>query len=197
MEMVTCYSNKLAAIQKRIERLPEFVIGIMRTYSKKDAEGLVKTFQEGIRENKFGLIPLSPNTVARKKGMPSPDTPLFGAGDTKKNSLINALQIKKLRNGYQVKGRRARHHTSKLSLEALLDVHEFGCIINNAFGIPGRLVRIPPRPAFRYAYRDYMKYRSRQDYSRKVKMAIVRWINKAQSDELEKLIDRGTEEYRE
>lgn len=189
--MIRAYSQNVDAIRKRIERLPKYVLGIMEASARRDAVDLISTFQDGIRFKRFGLEQLRPGTVAAKraKDQALPDTPLYGEGFDEKDSLINALEMKKVKSGWRVKARKARHHGSKLTLAQLLDVHEYGCTIANGFG-KGTLVRIPPRPAMRYAYKDVMFRRMKRDPGREIQKAIVRYVNVADAKALERVRER-------
>jgi hypothetical protein len=81
-----------------------------------------------------------------------------------------------------VRPKRGNHHpdpdrpdAKPISLRALFDVHEYGTTISNGFG-RGIVIRIPPRPAMRYAYRRYMAERAKQDPALRMRAAIARFI---------------------
>ena len=169
------FSDSYEAKKKRIQRLPKLVNEAADTFSKKDAVSIIDAFQEGIRTNAFSLEPLKQSTIDRKRksGKPMPVNPLYGVGDDDKESYINVFKIRKLKKGYRIYPRWAKHHDSKLSLRALFDIHEKGLLIN----LPsGTIIRIPPRPAFTLAYRKFLSEKSKQESSEKVKEAMMKFV---------------------
>ena len=141
------YSKTFAAIKSRIRRLPKLVNNVMDASVKRDITNVITEYKAGIKRNNFNLEVLKPRTVRKKqrKGYPKPRNPLYGMGESQKNSLINALAFRKIKNGYRLYRRRAKHHEANLPLNVLLAIHEHGAIIKNGFG-KGILIRIPPRP---------------------------------------------------
>jgi hypothetical protein len=185
-------SEKIKAIQARIKKLPVLLNGKLSAKQKRNAELFIKLFTSGIRENEFGLKKLHPVTIARKQdaGYSRPTTPLYGAGDSEANSLLNVFAIKKLRNGWQVYPRWAKHHDSDLQLRHLLSIHENGALISvtdrmrkflHYIGIHLRkdttIIRIPPRPAQRKAYEKLLKQISSDEPEKDVKRIIKKLID--------------------
>jgi len=182
------YSKNLKAIESRIRRLPKLVEGVFDSSTKKDVIAVINEYKKGIKRNNFGLTPLSPNTVKKKQaeGKPKPRTPLYGEGESQKNSLINALAFRKIKNGYRLYRRRARHHESDLPLNVLLSIHEQGALIKDGFG-KGILIRIPPRPVVDKAIVRALSKKKKNEPSASVKKAINRLINTGKDDIFKKL----------
>lgn len=173
--MVTAkFSNNYWAVIKRLQRLPKFTGDMADTITKKDAEGLVEEYQKGIRDNDFNLVPLKPATVKTKKrkGYSKPYFPLYGAGDSLKNSLINAFRIRKIKKGYRVFISWAKHHDSNLSLKALSNIHENGALIKKKTTI----IRIPPRPTRAKAFKRFLAKRLREENVKKARQAIINYL---------------------
>ena len=82
------YSNSYHAKRKRIQRLPELVQNSLIGKLKSDADNFIKMFHDGIKGEEFTLTGLADSTVTSKiyQGFSQPDTPLYGAGDSQKNS---------------------------------------------------------------------------------------------------------------
>jgi hypothetical protein len=176
-------SKTTAAVRKRIQRLPKLVEEFVDANLKMDAENMVANFKEGIEKNNFRLIPLKPATVRKKQrqGLPKPKTPLYGKGRGHKNSLINALGIRKVKNGYRVYRRRAKHYKANMSLRKLLAIHEQGALVENGFG-RGILIRIPARPVVRKAFERTLNQRAKREPTSKVRAAIRRLIRTGRED---------------
>ena len=188
----TKFSEKIKAINRRVDKLPKLLNMKLSAATKKRAELFIKIFQAGIRNREFGLKRLSSATIEQKvkRGYTKPSTPLYGAGDSEQNSLLNVFLIKKLKNGWQVYPRNARHHKSKLKLKWLLAIHEEGAIIRvtdrmrrflHYIGIHLRadtmLIRIPPRPAQRLAYQEMLRQIAKEDPVPDIKKAIKKLMN--------------------
>ena len=185
------FSSNYWAVVKRLQRLPKFTREMADTITKKDAEGLVEEYKKGIRENNFGLVPLSSITVKikREKGYSRPYSPLYGAGDSKTNSLINSLRIRKIKKGYRVFISSAKHHDSNLSLKALFNIHEHGALIKvtermrsflHYLGIhlkkTTKIVRIPPRPTRAKAFKRFIAKRLREENVKKAQQGIINYL---------------------
>lgn len=139
-------------LQKNIKKLPKAIFPLLFAQTQRDSLNMIKTFQDGIRQNSFRLVKLVDGTIQRKKYLnySHPRTPLYGQGDEKKkNSYINMLRIRKLKNGHKVYASNAKHWSGNLKLNDLMTVQEFGTIIKSK---SGTLIRIPARPAFMKAY---------------------------------------------
>ena len=207
------FSNNYEAKKKRIKKLPRYMGDICMALLKKDADGLVKTFHDGIKNNTLDLEPLSQVTIDNKinsyPATPIPTSPLYGQGDNKKQSYANMLKIKKMKSGYKVYPSTAKHHKSKLPLNVMFAIHEYGCVVKvtpkmrnylHSIGIhlkPTTMtITIPPRPAFLNAYNQVMEKRKKdkRETSRNVKKAINKFVNDANKSYIEKLIARYEKE---
>lgn len=180
-------SSSGRAKRLRIQRLPKQLELMADTFTLRDANELIKIFQEGIRDGTFDLEPLAPGTVASKRraGLQRPRTPLYGQGDDQKRSLLNALLIRRTKNGYRVAPRAARHHTAALRLKQLLDIHENGAVIRHG----DRVIRIPPRPAFTMAFRRLLIRLRRRDPAPEVVRALTSLVNDASDKLVRRLSD--------
>lgn len=181
-------SNNFHAKVARIKRLPERMNLVVDGAIKKDLIGIINTFKEGIKNNSFGLQRLESITVLskRRKGYPKPKTPLYGKGEAEERSYINMLKIRKLKNGqWRLFPSWARHWSGNIQLRELLIIHEKGALIRTK---NGKLIRIPPRPAFLLAGNRYMRGKRKQETSQMVKQAITEWINTGKSNEMDILV---------
>lgn len=192
--MIKAYSATIDAIRKRIKRLPELVGGALNATNRGDAVGVIKAYQEGIRENRLGLYPLKPATIRQKArdDMSQPEVPLYGLGDDEDRTLINAVRLKETKTGWKVALSKKKHWKSELTLADLFVVHEYGTVIANGFG-KGITIRIPPRPAFRYALRRYMTERAERDPAQEVQEAIMRWLNRVDDSAIRRMERRGVD----
>jgi len=186
------FSTNYGAVKARIRRLPKLVEQSADTFSKKDAVGLIETFRQGISDGSFGLEPLKPATVAQKQreGKRKPGTPLFGEGDSEDNSYINTFAIRRLKKGYRVFPRWAKHHKSGLTLRELFDIHEHGALIRMR---DGTIIRIPPRPAFAKAFRRHLNKRKQQENVKSVQDAIDNLIKTGKTTKFNKIIKKTKE----
>ncbi len=183
------YSSNYHAKMKRLQRLPKMMNNFFNTVAKKDAVGLIDTFREGIINNEFGLEPLKPSTVKQKAGMPKPNTPLFGLGDTiEKTSYLNMLRIRKVKNGFRVSPSWAKHHKADLQLRWLFMIHEYGAIIKQNRGGKVVLIRIPPRPAFRKSFEKYIASKMKNEPTDRVVQAMLQLIRTGNSTKLNKIM---------
>ena len=175
------FSPNVAAIKSRIKRLPQMYDDTVSALQKGDADRLVKYFRDGILNKSLRLSRLSDYTVASKikRGAKFPETPLYMRGPDEEDSYANMMVVDELKKGkgklWVVHPRDDKHHESDLTLRSLFVVHEYGTIINNAFG-RGIQVRIPPRPAMRYAYRKLMRERAQRDSAGEVKKAVAKYV---------------------
>jgi len=179
------FSLNHKAILSRIRRLPKLVNDAMDGQTKKDVINVIDEFKNGIKRNNFGLEALSELTIKSKelKGMEKPNAPLYGLGDSKKNSLINALAFRKIKNGYRLYRRRAKHHTANLPLNILLAIHEQGALIKTK----NALIRIPPRPVVDKAITRALKKKKKNEPSRSVKKAINKLLKTGNENMFKKL----------
>ena len=202
------FSKNYWAVQKRVQRLPQLGIGMMRAKAKKDAKGVIKLFQDGIKNRSLRLKPLKPETVAEKerKGWSKPNNPLYGIGLDDPNTYINALEVVEKGNRlFIVQPKKKMHRADpdnpgkkRIRLDQLFDVHEYGTVIANGFG-RGIFIRIPARPALRYAYRAYLRKRLREDPTPAVRIAIAKYIRNGDEEALKRIkrkMEIGFEEKR-
>lgn len=186
------FSTKYHAVKARIRRLPKLVEGSADTFTKKDAVALIDTFREGIKDDSFGLARLQGTTIARKirEGKEKPRNPLLGEGDRKDTSYINLFKIRKIKNGYRIYPRWAKHYGSGLELRHLFAIHEMGALIRKPNGV---IIRIPPRPAFAKAFRRHINRRRKSENVKDVKEAMTSLI-KTGSDYKFRKINTKTKE---
>lgn len=186
------FSKTYDAKRKRIDRLPRLVRDTVETLALKDALAVVIAYQDGIKRNNFRLDKLHPFSESRKieAGYDRPKAPLYGAGDSLERTLYNSLEIKKDGDRYRLRFSRKKHHSSKLTLFQLHRIHEEGALIRvtekmRAFlhfiGLhlsPNtRIIRIPPRPAFRKAVNRMLRKKKKRENTKQVKKAIQAVIN--------------------
>ena len=169
------YSKSYDAKRKRIKRIPRIAKKSMFAAAKKDAYALINEFRTGIAHNSFRLQKLKSSTIAqkRRKGYRKPATPLYGVGEGSNKSYMNMMRVNRQRNGWRVQVSRGMHHSGTVSLKTLFNVHEYGTIIR----IGKRVIRIPPRPAFRKAYERMLRRTKRTEPTEQVSAAIQQYIN--------------------
>jgi hypothetical protein len=197
------FSPRYWAVRKRIQRLPVLTIGMLKAHAKRDAKGIIKYFQDGLKDKTLRLKPLRPATVKakKKKGWALPRNPLYGIGLDNPRTYINMLEvIDKGNRAWVVKPKRGLHRQDpddpkkkRLTLKQLFDIHEYGVNISNGFG-RGIPIRIPARPALRYAYRKYMAQRSKDDPTLAIRNAIAKYVEKGNVEALariKKKLERG------
>jgi len=188
-------SSRLRTVESRIGELKKMAEPLMMSSAKKHAVGVVREFRNGIENNDFGFEPLHPGTVRHKesKGYANPEAPLHGAGKSQDpKSYSRMLRIRKLKAGWKVYPSWAKHHESDLQLRHLLMIQEYGVTIDvtprmrnflHSIGIHLKTsttsIRIPPRPAFFYAYRRYMQKAAVKSDSSEMAKAVAEYINEA------------------
>jgi hypothetical protein len=190
------FSNTYHAVRQRVLRLPSMVIGGMKAQAKRDARNVVKIFRWGIINNRLHLKRLKPDTVNSKErsGMQSPATPLLGVGEADPRTYVNMLEVANVGNRmYSVRPKPGFHYpdpdrpdAEPVKLSVLFDVHEYGTTIANGFG-RGIVIRIPPRPALRYAFRRYMAERAKADPAVKVRAAIAKYVREGDAAALARI----------
>lgn len=198
------FSNSFEAKRKRIARLPRLVKDTAETLALKDALAVVVAYQNGLKRNNLRLDKLHPFSKQRKidAGYDRPGSPLYGAGDSLDRTLYNALEIKKDGDRYRLRFSRKRHHSSKLTLSQLHRIHEEGALIKvtdkmRAFlhfiGLhlkaSTKIIRIPPRPAFRKAVNRMLRQKKQRENTQQVKRAIQAVINE-NNEKLFKILNR-------
>lgn len=177
------FSSKVWAIKKRIKKLPAYELGVIRAKTKYDAYKVKQEFSAGIAKNRLGLLPLSPDTIRHKKGK-KPNVPLYDKGGNDPRSYKNMMLIRQLKNGFKVYPSNRMHHSGKITLKYLFFIHEYGCVIK---GKNNTLIRIPPRAALFLAYKSWMEKKSKRDISRKLKNAIIEYVNTGRLEQFKRI----------
>jgi DNA-binding cell septation regulator SpoVG len=139
---------------------------------KKDALAVVKEFQDSVEKGKI-KPPLASRTIARKRnlGMTKPNNPLRGLGMEKAHTYARSLRLYKIKNGWRVKMPAVPHHTSKLKMDALFQIHELGSRIKTKNGT----IVIPSRPALARAYQKVLRDISKHEV-KKVQEACAEFL---------------------
>jgi len=166
------------AKQKRIDTLPEFGEKVVFGAVKREIDEFIETYKKGLENNDFGLQVLHPKSIKKKQeqGFQKPYSPLYGAGKQEKNSLYNALYIRKVKAGYRILIRTAKHWKADLSIRQLFFIHNYGAKVQ----IGNEIIQIPPRPVFLLSYERLMnRIKGDKRLGKNVKRAIVEYINNA------------------
>lgn len=166
---------------KRIEQagkelnaiIPDILLGMAGSYSMK--------FKSALKSNELGLKPLKPITIRSKKskGFSQPETPLFGAGDTKENTLYNSLRYKKESDTVRVFVSGKRHWDAGITMNELFNIMENGSIVSRN----GKMHRVPPRPAIRNSRRKFEKETRLMLPASELKRMVRAYINGADKKE--------------
>jgi hypothetical protein len=181
----TSFTDKL----NRLKESKKHVKFTTESMLKREAIFFIKIFQDGIKNKQFGLQKLSQSTVTSKQrqGMQYPDTPLYGEGlDIDKRTYINALRIRKLKQGYNVYVSKAMHHSANKPLDYLFAIHELGCTI-----VRGNTATvIPPRPAFKKTQIIFTNkvLRLRESEYREIRLALKNFVRNKQIDGFTRII---------
>ena len=194
--MIKARSDSIAAVRKRIERLPKLTGDALESYAKKNALALVRLFHDGIKKDQLGLWPLKDRTIATKAaaGFEEPESPLYGAGDEEPDrSYSNMLEATRGTKAWFVRPKSGYHWSKKgrkrIKLADLFSIHEYGATIMNGFG-KGIIIRIPPRPALTYAYKKLLGKLKREEPSKKVREAMVKHAKGAEDFARNKAVSR-------
>jgi hypothetical protein len=173
-------SETASAVRKRKAALPSLAEGLMRASRRGDADSLIAYFRSGIAERRFRLAPLQPRTVAAKarRGEPNPAAPLYGMGLPEARSYVRALKRYRARRGWVVRFPAARHHSSKLTMDKLHEVHEYGAVFVSK---SGSVWRMPPRPALTKAYEMVIRDQRDRDPSAEVRRACAEHLRLGRS----------------
>jgi hypothetical protein len=169
----------------RIAQLPKITKLVADAATKRDAEGVIQEYKDGLNNNDFGLKPLIPFSADQKKESGYEGGPLVGAGESEENSLINAWEIVKLKNGYQIKLKEEKHHNSDLPLNILFQIHEKGIRIKVTEEMRGYLafkglhlkqetkyITIPPRNTQQLSIDRWLSKRDKASIFAKAKEVI-------------------------
>lgn len=159
----------VAKLVQKIDLMRNKTTQVIESTAANRAEAVVKLFKQNIKGGKF-QPPLKPETIKakRKKGMPLPQVPLYGWGESEKNSMYNGLRIKKLGNGkYEIKpyGKHVDGKTKKqVNMQLLFAVHETGAHLKNGGKIPARkpLQRTVEMFVKQPEYKDYLKKQAQE-----------------------------------
>lgn len=183
------YSNKYYAKMKRIQRLPRMMGDIISGGTKRDLIDLKRIFHSGIKNNTLGLDALAEATVMGKirKGYKRALSPLYGAGDQERDrSYSNMMRITKVGNGWKLSPNNRLHHSRKIKLKDLFQIHEHGAIIRRKTKNGEVMIRIPPRPALMIAYRQWLVIRRRKEPLKavEVRRAIATFIEEGKMNEI-------------
>ena len=173
------YSNSYAAKRARIRSLPVLAEKSLTAYLKRDAYGVIEAFRDGIQKNNFKLKRLRESTIRSKqsKGYPAPNRPLYGLGEQSDKSYMNMMRVSRTKNGWRVRPSRGKHHSGRITLDHLFNIHEFGTTIQRGTS----LIRIPPRPAFLKAYRRYLNQRREQETGEEVRAMMTAYVNEGRN----------------
>ena len=198
------YSTNFQAIQSRLRRIPKLVDETLDSFAKRDAVRVIQIYQDKLKRDKFDVDRLSDATVKIKseQGLPQPRTPLYGQGENEPDSLYNALAIRKIKGGYRVYVRWAKHHASDLKLRDLLNIHQRGALIMvtdkmrgflHYLGIHLRadtvIIRIPPRPILDMAIVAALKMRRKEDPAKIIREAMAEIIKTGKENIFKKYRD--------
>jgi hypothetical protein len=133
--------------------------------------------------------------------MEMPESPLYGAGDSKKkNSYSGMMRIFEKGNRFTVSPSKRAYHWKrgpngeKIKLSFLFTIHEYGCLIENGFG-KGILIRIPARPALRLSYEALVAEKIGRMRPKEIRSAIYAYVVGGDAGPLLKLmkVDDKTE----
>jgi hypothetical protein len=208
------YSNKYNTVKKRLKYVETHIIDFLQAHAMNYCLRFLKIWENGIKKNDLGLIPLKEETIKAKANMSflkgrgkgkakaeipykKPGTPLYGAGlDIDKKTYINMLRIFIKKDRYKIAPSWAKHHKSDLKLKDLFDIHEKGRTIIKP---DGSAIRIPPRPAFFIAYRRFLAEKRQANAPKKFQNELNKFISTGESSwfaDLIKKINEG-EKYKE
>jgi hypothetical protein len=193
------FSQSYYAKKARVARLPKLYAKSAEAGARYMAEELVRNFHDGIVNDTLGLEPLRPRTVSRKDalGYDEPGTPLYGMGDSEsERSYANMMRIARKGTKFVVRPSKALHWSKKVPLSVMFRVHEYGATITDGFGM-GTLIRITPRPAFRYAYAKLMRRLERRDPASEVRVAARKFVRDGDEAAFREIERRSTGEYSE
>lgn len=198
-------SKNMKDIDKRIAKLPQYSEDMMFYFTKKDAVDFIKAFQRNIKNDRLNTMPLVQPTIDNKvsKGYGQPETPLYGAGKDEKNSYYNLFMLRKMKKGWKVIPKNAKHHESSLTLKQLFYIQEHGATIQvtdkmrnflHYIGIHLRpdttIIRIPPRPVAFLTFEELMNKKKKDESSQKMKRAINQYINTGKDALIEKILEQ-------
>jgi hypothetical protein len=178
-------TQKYKEMGKRFSSAPKLLEIYIDAMLKSTAEAYIKIFQEGLKKNRFQLDPLKFTTIAVKKakGYKRPRSPLYGKGEDDNKTLFNALLIKKIKSGWRVYPRWAKHHEANMQIRQLLYIHENGCLIKRGTSI----IRIPPRPVLKKAYNKLMTLFVKSGEAKKISEILSSFIKNGEKSGFKKV----------
>jgi hypothetical protein len=174
-----------------MKRLPRLLTAEVENLSYADAVRLIYLFKNGIRNRKFfQLDNLKPATIRGKQRADyvAPTHPLFG-DSYKKERFNNMMEITKENTRWIVRPKNKDHFKAKIPLSVLFDVHEYGATIQRG----AITIRIPPRPAFRYAYNVLVREKEKNDPAEKLRERIAKYINTGEWTATKRIVLKDTD----
>jgi hypothetical protein len=133
----------VAKLVQRIDMMQNKTKQTVETTAENRANAIIKLFKKKLKSGDFipGLKRATIKAKARK-GMTQPQTPLYGWGETEKNSMYNGLKPRRLGWGkWEVKpnGKHIDGKTKKMMpMQMLFAIHETGATLKNGGRIPAR-----------------------------------------------------------
>ncbi len=185
--VLVTFSAHFEAVRSRIRRLPRLGIELMEAGARGACLAVRDRFQEGLERDDLRLRRLKPRTVASKeaRGLDRPEHPLYALGLDEPDSYANSQEVAKVgEHRWVLRTRDVWHHGKRrpgdreqrrIRLSDLFDVHEYGVTITNGFG-RGVLIRIPARPARRYAYRRVARGLQKRETAYAARRAMARYV---------------------
>lgn len=186
------FSTNWNAVRQRIRKIPKIAEGVASMQRARDADELITLWRNGLINNTFSLIPIRPETRAKKArlGYRYPDSPLYGLGLEGSRTYIKGMRKFKTKRGYVVKMVKGKHHESKLPLSALFVVHEYGTTIRAR---NGRIIVIPARPAMQKAYASLLRRLRAKDPAIEFKLAVSQFMKTGRQELIKKIETRAKE----
>jgi len=187
--MPITFSTNWNATRQRIRKIPKIAEGVADMQRSRDADDLIAIWRNGLINNTFSLIPLKPDTRAKKArlGYRYPDSPLYGLGLEGSKTYIKGMRKFKTKRGYTVHMIKGKHHESKLPLNALFIVHEYGATITRN----GKTFRIPARPAMQKSYDVLLRRLKANDPTIEFKQAVSQYMTTGRQELIKKITERA------
>lgn len=187
--MPITFSTNWNAVKQRIRKIPKIAEGVADMQRSRDADDLIAIWRNGLINNTFSLIPLKPATIAKKAklGYRYPSSPLYGLGLEGTKTYIKGMRKFKTKRGYTVHMINGKHHESKLPLNALFIVHEYGTTITRN----GKMIRIPARPAMQKSYDVLLRRLKVNDPTIEFGLAVDQFIKTGRVDLIKKILARA------
>lgn len=182
------FDQNYKTLEKAVKKLPKFGETSVELYTKASANQFLKFLKVSIKGKKLRL--------ARLKLRPG-GTPLYDSDE-----MVESLEVKKQRRGLYSVAPKDGTHSGGLSYKHLWTIHEYGTTIkvtekmrwwwlfNYGKKLKKNVLRIPPRPAIRRAWRRFlMSATLRDERDKALEKSVNSLIRKAdaQATELKKL----------